>query len=149
MFTLYLALMICMFLPLKYTDCTLVMHPLHYGTDFSLHRMLTEQAEPFRMCVDIIPRGVNVKSYFQISCECIAFIADNLLCFGFPQPLCMPTHCTTHGHLLYVGIHTYNHAPGTYTCTSETTACFDYTLGLFVVLKMSHRFRFTNTYCYD
>ena len=42
-----------MFGPLKYTDCTLV---LHYGIDCSLHQMLTEQAEPFRMCVDIIPQ---------------------------------------------------------------------------------------------
>ena len=89
---LYRALMKCL-CHLKYTDCTLVMHPLHYGTYCSLHQMLTEQAAG---CVlTSSPRSVDVKSYFQISCECIAFIADLLLCFGFPQPL--STHSTTLG----------------------------------------------------
>ena len=86
-----------MFVPLKYTDCTLV---LHYG---SLHQMLTEQAAG---CVlTSSPRSVDVKSYFQISCECIAFIADLLLCFGFPQPSVHTLYNT--GYLLYMVIIMY------------------------------------------
>ena len=69
-----------MFVPLKYTDCTLVMYlppSIHYGTDRSNHQMLTEQAETFRMCVSIIPKSVDVKSYFRSAVN-----ADMVFCFA-------------------------------------------------------------------
>ena len=96
----------------------------------SIHAKFNRLWLPFRMCIVIIPQKCCVKSYFQISCECIALIA------GFPQPL--STHSTTNVYLLYVVIHIYNHVPGTYTCTNETITCIDYslkTLRLFVVIE--------------
>ena len=48
----------CMFVPLKYTVCTLVMHPLQFIMALIVLtiKLLTEHTEIFRMCVNIIPQ---------------------------------------------------------------------------------------------
>ena len=61
-------------MPLKYTDCTLVIIMANIVLSI---KCLQKQAAG---CVlTSSPRSVDVKSYFQISCECVAFIADLLL----------------------------------------------------------------------
>ena len=118
----------CMFVPLKYTDCTLVMHPLHYGTYCSLHQMLTEQAAG---CVlTSPPRSVMSKAIFRSVVN--ALHSYLIFCFALDFHSLCP-HTLQHWVLALYGNY---HVPGIHTCTNETTTCIDYsrnTLRWFVV----------------
>ena len=88
------------------TDCTLVMHPLHYG--FSPSNAYREQAAG---CVlTSPPRSVDVKSYFQNGSYLI-------FCFALDFHSLCP-HTLQHWVLALYGNY---HVPGIYTCTNETT----------------------------
>ena len=112
----------CMFVPLKYSDCIHCDAPpsIHYGADRYNHQIAYRASRNFQdMCLHHPPEVLMSKAIFRSAVNALHSY-DLLLCFG------LSTHSTTHGYLLYVVIHTYNHVPGTYTCTNETTTCIDY-----------------------
>ena len=100
----------CMFVPLKYTDCTTSLQFIMALIILTIKCLQSKQKLSGCVLTSSPPEVLTSKAIFRSAVNALHSY-DLLLCFGFPQPL--STHCTTHGYFLYVVIYTYNHVPGT------------------------------------